>query len=88
MIQPGPCKVCGKTNYPASYGGPEICPACDCGTYNGYVLAGHNAKLTVENAHLRALLGEARDVFTEWLVSSDLDNTKLEALLAKLEEAE
>lgn len=27
----GPCIVCGKTNYPLSMGGPDICPMCDCG---------------------------------------------------------
>ena len=35
MSMPGPCVVCGKTNYPLSMGGPSICPACDCGyTYS------------------------------------------------------
>lgn len=28
--QPGPCKVCGALDYPMSYGGADICPACDC----------------------------------------------------------
>jgi len=32
-LQPGPCTVCGLTNYPLSVGGPSICPACDCGNY-------------------------------------------------------
>src|SRR5882672_5428024 len=31
MMQPGPCQVCGCRNYPLSYGGTGICPACDCG---------------------------------------------------------
>jgi hypothetical protein len=31
QIQPGPCVVCGEKNYPLSLGGPDICPACDCG---------------------------------------------------------
>lgn len=30
MIQPGPCALCGAMNYPLSYGGPTICPPCDC----------------------------------------------------------
>ncbi len=30
-LQPGPCVVCGATNYPPSLGGPNICPSCDCG---------------------------------------------------------
>lgn len=29
--QTGPCIVCGLRNYPLSFGGPTICPACDCG---------------------------------------------------------
>lgn len=27
----GPCVVCGATDYQLSFGGPSICPACDCG---------------------------------------------------------
>ena len=27
----GPCVVCGATDYALSAGGPDICPACDCG---------------------------------------------------------
>jgi len=34
-MNPGPCILCGTTNYPMSMGGPTICPACDCG------IAGH-----------------------------------------------
>ena len=26
----GPCKVCGDVNYDLSFGGPDVCPACDC----------------------------------------------------------
>ena len=26
------CIVCGATDYPASFGGANICPSCDCGT--------------------------------------------------------
>lgn len=44
MSQPGPCKVCGKTNYPSSLGGPDICPECDCGSFNPNILAYQNAK--------------------------------------------
>lgn len=31
MSIPGPCGVCGATNYNLSVGGPGICPRCDCG---------------------------------------------------------
>jgi hypothetical protein len=33
--QPGPCIVCGKMNYSLSFGGPTICPSCDCGATTG-----------------------------------------------------
>lgn len=29
--QAGPCVVCGLRDYPLSFGGPTICPSCDCG---------------------------------------------------------
>jgi uncharacterized Zn finger protein (UPF0148 family) len=30
---PGPCVICGLTDYPLSFGGPTICPSCDCGDF-------------------------------------------------------
>jgi len=33
MIQTGPCVICDATNYPLSYGGPTVCPSCDCGDF-------------------------------------------------------
>lgn len=30
-IQPGPCIICGLRDYSLSFGGPTICPSCDCG---------------------------------------------------------
>jgi hypothetical protein len=33
MTQPGPCEICGETNYQLSIGGPSICPSCDCGNF-------------------------------------------------------
>lgn len=32
--QPGPCVICGDTNYNLSCGGPTICPKCDCGNFD------------------------------------------------------
>lgn len=34
MHMPGPCVVCGGTNYTLSCGGPTICPKCDCGNFD------------------------------------------------------
>lgn len=28
------CRFCGDTGYPSSTGGPEVCPACDCGMFH------------------------------------------------------
>lgn len=32
-VWPGPCVICGSTNYALSMGGPTICPSCDCGDF-------------------------------------------------------
>jgi hypothetical protein len=32
--QPGPCVICGDTDYDLSCGGPTICPKCDCGNFD------------------------------------------------------
>jgi hypothetical protein len=32
-LYPGPCSICGLTNYPLSAGGEMICPSCDCGNF-------------------------------------------------------
>jgi hypothetical protein len=47
---PGPCVMCGKTNYPLSMGGPSVCPMCDCGHSTSQ---SHLRKLTEENEQLR-----------------------------------
>jgi hypothetical protein len=44
-MMPGPCVVCGATNYSLSYGGPTICPRCDCGHYDPAALAMNNHRL-------------------------------------------
>lgn len=33
MTYPGPCCICGGTDYELSCGGPTICPQCDCGNF-------------------------------------------------------
>lgn len=50
MSCPGPCIICGDTNYLLSLGGPSICPPCDCG------IPPEVSKLRRENASLRAQL--------------------------------
>jgi hypothetical protein len=75
-LQPGPCIVCGLTDYPLSMGGPEICPACDCGipsTDSGHPLrhkiemtANDSTYLAMEIIGLRQLLAE-RDAQIERL---------------------
>lgn len=34
----GPCMYCGATNYASSFGGPMICPSCDCGNFGPEVV--------------------------------------------------
>jgi hypothetical protein len=34
MTFPGPCVICGGSNYELSCGGPTICPKCDCGNFD------------------------------------------------------
>ena len=48
----GPCAICGRTNYAMSYGGPSICPQCDCGSYNANILASYNQRLTEKLSEL------------------------------------
>lgn len=38
-VMPGPCVLCGTTDYPLSVGGPSVCPACDCGNFDDVPLA-------------------------------------------------
>lgn len=33
-LRPGPCCICGATDYALSCGGPTICPKCDCGHFD------------------------------------------------------
>ena len=50
-IQPGPCVVCGRTNY-ALAGGPTICPPCDCGE------SGYANTIRAQKAELDAVRAE------------------------------
>jgi hypothetical protein len=60
----GPCQICGATGYALSFGGPGICPACDCGVDPKLAQAQLRiAELTSEVARLRTALsasGEAK----------------------------
>jgi hypothetical protein len=49
-MNPGPCCLCGATNYPMSMGGPSICPSCDAG------IPPEVNKLKMENGILQAKL--------------------------------
>ena len=54
------CRLCGRVFYEASFGGPGVCPACDCGVTNPAVLQQHIARLLEKNDALAAKLAEAR----------------------------
>lgn len=47
----GPCMVCGLTDYPMSFGGAAICPACDCGDVGAQLVARQRSEIE----RLRAL---------------------------------
>lgn len=50
------CTICGLTFYNRSYGGPGICPSCDCGNF-GFAAIERQRKeierLREENTSLR-----------------------------------
>jgi hypothetical protein len=66
----GPCVICGRVNYGSSYGGPWVCPTCDCGAspekqFDSYANVGYNkdmetrvSKLEADNKKLLALIDE------------------------------
>ena len=58
--QPGPCELCGATDYPLSMGGPAICPACDCGGAE----AGLRARLSALEAENKRLADDFRRINT------------------------
>jgi hypothetical protein len=66
----GPCVVCGDRDYPSSLGGPQICPACDCGV---------DPKRRKCEAKLSKLLSAA--VKVQWLLYKQ-DNLDPELLAA------
>lgn len=68
--QPGPCVVCGLRNYSLSYGGPDICPGCDCGHTGESVVRAQRAeieRLTVYAELNAKLLLRARWALHYWM---------------------
>jgi NTP pyrophosphatase (non-canonical NTP hydrolase) len=65
IIMSGPCQVCGCVNYAASFGGPTICPSCDCGFYGAPVVQRQGREIIALREEIAALraqpapLGEA-----------------------------
>ena len=62
-LQGGPCIVCGLRNYNLSFGGPGICPACDCGRGNNGLTKAQKLRIqeletALQSAH--AALAEAQ----------------------------
>lgn len=58
IIKNGPCVMCGEDDYPLSFGGPGICPACDCGT------PPEVTKLRRENQILKKRISELENPLT------------------------
>lgn len=73
------CKICGLTYYSRSYGGPNVCPACDCG-FTGASLVEAQRK---EIEQLRALVREMLELADNWpgvAYTYDLESRAREAL--------
>jgi len=58
-LHAGPCVVCGLRNYPLSFGGPTICPACDCGNSGPQLVRSQKHRIAeLESALSRLSAGE------------------------------
>jgi hypothetical protein len=78
-LQPGPCMVCGLTDYPLSMGGPEICPACDCG------ISPTDSRHPLE--HEPEQSAEAEDEQLEKINVVSFHTTEVDELIAELRKA-
>lgn len=56
MSYPGPCIMCGALNYPASMGGPDLCPMCDTGYSSNPKYLG---QLNSDNIKLRKVIEDS-----------------------------
>lgn len=99
-IQPGPCQICGLTNYLLSMGGPTICPACDCGNTGPIVIKRQRDEITRLRAEVERLdvekitlaeethAAEAeRDRLREALEKENQDARRLSGCLIAIHEA-
>jgi uncharacterized Zn finger protein (UPF0148 family) len=64
--QTGPCQICGCTNYPLSYGGPSICPTCDCGYDN----------TKTQKEEIERLSQELQAINSEQYIKIELENLR------------
>lgn len=64
-LLPGPCAICGLTNYPLSFGGPTICPSCDCGDSGPYVISRQATDLRRLGAEVERLRASNHDLARE-----------------------
>ncbi|MFA5025059.1 MAG: hypothetical protein WC503_00930 [Candidatus Shapirobacteria bacterium] len=79
-----PCRICGAAEYTASYGGPGICPKCDCGVFDANVMAWNNNKLSTELAALKEVLDDKRRLTREIDVILNGENAAKQASLCDL----
>lgn len=62
------CTFCGERFYSRSYGGPGICPSCDCGNFGPGVVKRQGARIAALEAQcceLEAALSGARKLIAE-----------------------
>lgn len=85
-IVAGPCTLCGETNYPLSYGGPEVCPACDCGLSLINRLAQYQAVIA-ERDDLKAKLAGAEKDRNSWKIARETIGRNYAVLEQQLQRA-
>jgi len=64
-LMPGPCCICGRTDYPLSMGGPTICPKCDCGHFDAATVQQQAKVIEGLRAELASLRSPASPVTEE-----------------------
>lgn len=79
MHQPGPCVICGDTNYSLSCGGSTICPKCDCGNFDAATVQ-KQAKVI---AGLRDELERSRGLLTLMLHTEAMPDPAQDAVNAR-----
>ena len=60
------CKVCGLTFYQRSFGGPNVCPSCDCGNFGAPVVQLQAKEIERLRAELEKMTESNAANWTNW----------------------